>query len=133
MVSDLKGFVDNLMKKVALGVVANLARAPSDGGTPVDTGWARSNWVPQIGSPKKDPSGTYDQAKAGILPGDQQVGLAAIAVGYKVSRGPIYITNNVPYITKLDMGSSTQAPRGFIRRAIKKAVTVDLLTLSSRG
>lgn len=126
VVSSLNGFVELLMKKVALDIVANLSAAPGEGGTPVDTGWARANWVPQIGSPKTSVSGSRAQAEKGLLPSDQQTGIAQVATSYKLARGPIHITNNVPYIQRLDQGSSKQAPRGFIRRAIKKAVTVDL-------
>ena len=40
--------------------------------------------------------------------------------------GPIYITNNVPYINSLNGGHSQHAPAGFVERAIVKAVTTDL-------
>lgn len=132
VINSLVGFVELLMKKVTLGVVANLVTSPGSGGTPVDTGWARANWVPNIGAPLDRPSGSYEAAVLGQLPGDQQAGLAKVATGYRLSRGRIFITNNVPYILQLDQGTSRQAPAGFIRRAIKKAVTVDLLALRGR-
>lgn len=127
VISSLEGFVDLLMKKVTLDVVANLMASPGEGGTPVDTGWARANWVPNIGSPIDSVAGSYEAAEKGQLPGDQASGIAKVATSYRVASGnKIYITNNVPYILRLNMGSSRQAPSGFIRRAIKKAVTVDL-------
>lgn len=125
VVASLEGFVDGLIKKIVLDVVANLVAAPSEGGTPVDTGWARSNWVPNVGSPA-GLAGTREAAEAGILPGDQQVGLATVAATYKASQGAVHITNNVPYILRLNEGSSRQAPRGFVQAAIAKAVRVDL-------
>lgn len=133
VVSSLNGFVELLMKKVTLGVVANLVASPGEGGTPVDTGWARANWVPNISSPIDKVAGSREAAEKGSLPGDQASGLAKVATSYKLATGnKIYITNNVPYILRLDQGHSRQAPSGFIRRAIKKAVTVDLRNIAVR-
>lgn len=125
IVASLNGFVDQLIKKLVLDIVANLVAAPSDGGTPVDTGWARANWVPNIGSPVTSPAGSREQAEKGVLPSAQQAGIAAM-LSYKSSKGPVFISNNVPYILPLDRGSSKQAPKGFVRRAVVKAIRVDL-------
>lgn len=127
VVSSLEAFLDRIMKKLTLDIVANLVSAPDTGyGTPVDTGWARANWVPQIGSPRTTTVGTREQAEAGSVSlAGQQGGLATVATTYKF--GPrIFISNNVPYIVHLNEGSSRQAPRGFVQNAIAKAVTVDL-------
>lgn len=126
VVASLTGFVEKLIKKLVLDIVANLQAAPTEGGTPVDTGWARANWIPQIGSPRERVAGSRDQAEAGNLPGDAAQGVAQVATGYTLAKGPVFITNNVPYILALDAGSSKQAPKGFVRRAIVKAVRVDL-------
>ena len=126
VMASLNGFVEQLIKKLTLDIVANLQAAPSEGGTPVDTGWARANWIPQIGAPREKPAGTRTQAEAGSLPGDSAQGVATVVGSYRLSKGPIYITNNVPYILALDAGHSKQAPRGFVRRAIIKAVRRDL-------
>jgi len=126
VVSSLNGFVERVIKKLTLDIVANLVSAPGDGGTPVDTGWARANWIPQIGSARTTTAGSRSQAEKGLLPGDQQTGVAQVVTGYKLSRGAVHISNNVPYILRLDQGSSKQAPKGFVRRAIRKAVTRDL-------
>lgn len=126
VVSSLNGFVEQLIKKLTLDIVANLVAAPGQGGTPVDTGWARANWIPTIGTAREGVAGSRAQAEAGLLPSDQQTGIASVAATYKLARGPIHITNNVPYIGRLDAGSSRQAPRGFVRRAIRKAVVEDI-------
>lgn len=126
VVQSLEGFVERLIKKLVLDIVANLQRAPSEGGTPVDTGWARANWVPNIGSPAKGTAGSREQAEAGILTGASAAGVATVVTSYRLSRGPVHITNNVPYILTLNEGSSKQAPRGFVQQAVRKAVTVDL-------
>lgn len=122
VVSALEGFVTLLVKKIVLDVVANLQRDPSEGGTPVDTGWARANWIPNIGRPVSNTAGTRMQAERGQLPGDSAAGVAKIALTYKLP-SVVYISNNVPYILKLDAGSSKQAPKGFVRKAVIEAVS----------
>lgn len=126
VISSLEGLVERVIRKLVLDIVANLVRAPGDGGTPVDTGWARANWIPRIGAPLESPAGSRAAAEKGLLPSEQQQGIAAVATGYRLSRGAVYITNNVPYIVRLDQGSSKQAPAGFVRRAVAKAITLDL-------
>lgn len=126
VVKSLEGLIVSILKKLTLDIVANLVSAPDTGyGTPVDTGWARANWVPEIGKPITDTAGTREQAERGhITLGNQQAGLAKVATSYR--EGPIFISNNVPYILRLNEGSSKQAPKGFIQNAIAKAVTEDL-------
>ena len=86
--------------------------------TPVDTGWARASWIPSIGEPADSPSGSRDS----FTTGQQELGMAQVATQYTLSEGPIFITNNVPYIEKLNEGSSPQAPAGFIETAIKQSI-----------
>jgi hypothetical protein len=128
VVKSLEDFIDKVMRKLTLDIVANLVSAPDTGyGTPVDTGWARANWVPNIGSPQTTTEGTREAAEAGsVSTAGQQAGVAKVATSYKRSQGPIFISNNVPYIVHLNEGSSKQAPKGFVQNAIVKAVTVDL-------
>ena len=86
--------------------------------TPVDTGWARASWIPSIGDPFVQPSGSSDS----FTTGKQELGMAEVATQYNLLDGPIFITNNVPYIERLNEGSSPQAPAGFIEEAIKQAI-----------
>ncbi len=126
VLAGLNRFIEQVIKKLVLDIVANLQAAPNEGGTPVATGWARANWVPNIGSPLDVTAGTRAQAEAGQLSSASAAGVAQVVAEYKLARGPVHITNNVPYIPKLDAGSSSQAPSGFIRRGIIKAIRVDL-------
>lgn len=119
----LERVAGRLVTKITLDVDANLRES-----TPVDTGWARANWVPAIGSPYIadlsgiDPSSEH-QAVASAQ-GRASAGQAAV-LGYKL--GPrVFVTNNVPYISRLNGGSSAQAPAGFVQRAISKALTQDI-------
>lgn len=114
----LVSVAEQIIKKVAFDIQANLVRAASQGGTPVDTGWARANWLVNVGTPFLSPIGEYTGRKTTVAP---NTGLASIAT-YKL--GPkVFISNNVPYITFLNDGTSKQAPKGFVQAAIKRAVT----------
>ena len=67
-------------------------------GTPVDTGRARANW----GLVDSVPDANEDSPVVHVTEGKIEV---------------IYLYNNLPYIVELEMGSSKQAPAGFIRLA----------------
>lgn len=85
--------------------------------TPVDTGWARSNWLPSVGVPRRDTVGEPGK------PNDAAAGLGQSEVAdWKIADGPIYVTNNVPYIQRLNAGSSTQAPSGFVEGVVQREV-----------
>jgi len=114
----LEGYVDGLLKRLVLNTVANLVAPPALGGTPVDTGWARANWVPRIGSSTTGAVGSRES----VSTSEQQAGVASIVMGYGSKKGPAYITNHVPYIGRLNEGHSKQAPRGFVQAAIQRAV-----------
>jgi hypothetical protein len=123
VITSLEEFLDKILKKLALDIVANLVTTPNnDYGTPVDTGWARSNWVPNIGSRVDSPTGS----KQAVSGADQQAGTVRVVTSYRRDQGPIYISNAVPYIYRLNQGSSRQAPAGFVQNAIRKAVQSDL-------
>lgn len=132
VITALDIFIDAVIKKLTLDIVANLLKPGSEGGTPVDTGWARANWVPSLTaaiSPVTQPGTDDREAKLAAVGGQsakQQQGIANIATGYKVAFGSITISNGVPYIQRLNEGSSKQAPKAFVQAAIRRAVTVDL-------
>ena len=124
--AELRNAVETVVKKVTLDVTANLKAAPSEGGTPVDTGNARAQWTPQIGKPFRAqgmPLSDQDVPAFVSSAGSRSdVGVLSVATKYKLKSGPIYISNNAPYIMKLNQGHSNQAPAFFIQRAISKAV-----------
>lgn len=112
------GAVDALMKKkvdpaierrqkaMAMAIYQKLIEA-----TPVDTGRARSNWWMDTA-----PSVTI------IEPDDTSSGMAQAAsmMGRNIELGStIYISNNLPYIQRLDDGYSGQAPAGMTAQAIQ--------------
>lgn len=126
VVAQLDQFVERLIVKITLDVTANLIET-----TPVDTGWARANWVPAIGRPfVRDLSGVQPtRAAASGAQGRQATGVAGVAAGYRIERGPVFVSNNVPYITDLNDGTSRQQPAGFVQRAVAKALTGDIRSI----
>lgn len=131
-----------VVRKIALDVHSNLIDKPTNGGTPIDTGYARSNWMPRIGAPFEGTVGVRprvaDVGESGfrgasgnryigsIDNGAQQQARDAVVSGYRIDLGGITITNNVDYIGRLNFGSSRQAPAGFVERAIRKALVEDI-------
>lgn len=91
--------------------------------TPVDTGWARANWVPQAGSPFEGNTEELDPGERFLRTPAQEASQAtAIAALSSYRGGEVFINNNVPYITELNEGSSQQAPAGFVQMAIAAVV-----------
>ena len=120
IINALDGVSERVVKKLVLDSVANLVRSGPDGGTPVDTGWARANWIAQIGSPVTEAAGSPENV--GEASSAQSAGLGSV-LAYKLARGPVFISNNVPYIIRLNEGHSKQAASGFVQAAIQLAVT----------
>lgn len=80
--------------------------------TPVDTGRARSNWIVTLGVP----------SAASRLPMSPTEALRegeSVINGWRPGQS-IFITNNLNYISKLNAGSSAQAPAGFVERAVER-------------
>lgn len=113
IVVQLENFTALQVKKLVSNITANLLRA-----TPVDTGWARANWVPKIGSRNKGTVGS----PSSVSPEDQTAGLLSVQTTYTLEKGKVFISNNVPYISKLNAGSSQQAPDMFIENAVNRAI-----------
>jgi len=92
--------------------------------TPLDLGWARANWIPQVTTPYranlKDVETTSGLASSLASSAESQ--LFSIAASYRIDQGPIFVSNNVPYIGRLNDGHSKQAPAGFVQFSIAKAV-----------
>ena len=128
IVKGLEKLTERVVTKITLDITANLIET-----TPVDTGWARANWVPAIGTPFEanlDEIVPTPQDAASAALG-QQAAIAGIVIVYKLSMGAVFIANNVPYILRLNEGSSAQAPSAFVQRAIEKAVTQDIKGLAT--
>lgn len=100
--------------RIARAVIRELLQS-----TPVDTSRALSNW--QVGASVSGPIDAYSVGSAGStraasLSSAMAEAERAIKAG-KLSNA-LVIFNSVPYIRKLNEGSSSQAPAGFVERAI---------------
>ncbi len=84
--------------------------------TPVDTGFARGNWLGGLNSPPiapvtvLDPTGQASPARINALAKFLRIG------------DTFYITNNAEYIALLDAGYSPQAAAQFVSRAVSEGV-----------
>lgn len=126
IIADLDLYTQGEIIALALNVNANLRDNPPLG-TPIDTGWASANWLPSIGEPK-----TVDGDPADPKAGPTVAEVAARArvasegendvLSWRFQDGPIFSTNNVPYIAALNAGHSPQSPRGFVLNALIRAI-----------
>ncbi len=78
--------------------------------TPVKTGRARGNWQCTIGTPAAGAVDGVDPAGVKAMSTLQ----AQVAAWKAVTGVSILLTNNLPYIGRLEHGSSTQAPAGMV-------------------
>lgn len=104
---NIEGNTEKGMRKAALAIDNALVTS-----TPVDTGRARSNWIMNFDSPA---SGTRPATDQGSALAANQGKLATFDLSKNVA---IHLTNNLPYIGKLNEGSSDQAPAGFVQGAV---------------
>ena len=95
--------VDVVVRKIVFDMTSDIVKM-----TPVDTGHARSNYfwgvfrVTDI-DPAMDKRGGPSLSRAADFASNLRAG------------GVVYLTNNLPYIMRLEFGSSKQAPAGMAR------------------
>lgn len=105
-----------LAVQTAVTVVGDLAFK-----TPVDTSKAISSWETTLDSPSPNSPGPHFPGKHGSTYSASAAETIARAKGALQNKKPgqvIFITNNQPYIRRLNGGSSTQEPAGFVERAV---------------
>lgn len=124
LAEDVNAFVASIVVSVQYEVVRR---------TPIDTGRARSNFVVRLNTPFRlvyKPYSPYRSRYRGGSGGSmgeaanlQQA--VAQARGVLARRKPdetVYITNNLPYIARLNEGYSKLAPRGYVRTGVAAGV-----------
>lgn len=113
--------IDDVVADYAIGVssqiiqrtpVGNPSTWQSDPPPGYVGGTARANWLPSIGQPETSPEDTVDSAR---LNGELEY------LREKIPGNIFYLTNNVPYIERLEYGWSKQAPKGMFRRTLREA------------
>lgn len=109
---------DRLVRRIAL--VADQAIVDA---TPVDTGRARSNWIVTLDSAAGGTRAPYVEGLAGSSASANaqaaiEQGAAVVATYSGDAHREIHITNNLPYIDRLNNGWSRQAPAEFVQEAL---------------
>lgn len=80
--------------------------------TPVDTGRARGNWQASLDSPESAQIERLDKDGGGTINS-----IAGILFGSALAN-VLWLTNNLPYIQRLENGYSQQAPAGMVRTSV---------------
>ena len=115
--------IDNLINNSVVNLVIAILRDLLNN-TPVDTGKAISNWQVSLTGPIRNEIESYSVGTAGSTKNVVIANAIGQAVGILAARRPhqpIYLGNAVPYIVRLNQGSSRQAPAGFIDSAFLRA------------
>lgn len=122
VVHGLESHIEDLVKRLALAVTAQLVED-----TPRKTGWARANWIPEVGSPATAlATPETDEERAARVPladAQRTAGIMDVVLNFTLAKRTIFISNGVPYIVKLNAGSSKQQPDpGYVFRSILTAI-----------
>ena len=99
---------------VGLALLDELTRA-----TPVDTGLARSNWIPTFNN--NGPGKQIGTINTVPLNFSLQANRVTQLKNYKTSMGQVAIENRAKHLVELNQGKSSQAPAGFIEAALRRA------------
>lgn len=112
VIRELDTVLSGVVAILSVRITANLIES-----TPVDTGFAKTNWVPRVGTPFTGTAGSRGATSSG----SQSAGLAAVK-NYRFGAGMVFIANNVAYIGDLNNGTSKQAPAGFVQGGIIRGI-----------
>lgn len=107
----LRKHVETIFKALCLEIDRELRKA-----TPVDTGFARANWVPSVGAPH-----TGEVAKVGGGSAEHAAGVGQV-MRFKLEDGALWVANGVSYVPILNYGTSDQAGAMWIEAAVDRAV-----------
>lgn len=111
-------FASTLAVDTAMVIVQSLAYD-----TPVDTSKARSNWQVGLGEPVTLQIFAHFPGKLGstaLASSARTIAIARTELAAKKPGQPIYISNALAYIRKLNNGSSVQHPGKFVEVAAKR-------------
>lgn len=103
-----------VVRKIALDLYVKVVQK-----SPVDSGRFRGNWYVGINYPYTLQSDRLDNQPFGSAPSSGIFTEADAATKrWEVKDNSIYITNNLPYAYRLEMGYSGQAPQGMARISV---------------
>lgn len=95
---------EKVMRQVSIKLFSAIIKA-----TPVDTGRARNNWFASGSIPSQETT-TY-----GAPQGTATIQRVTAVINTATDWSEFTLTNNLPYIQRLEYGWSQQAPQGFVR------------------
>lgn len=104
--------IAGVVKKLVVEIVEEVAPA-----TPIDTGQAQANWMTFVGTAPQ----FYKANMAANAAAAESIQMAQQVMAQWNGVGDIHIVNNVPYIAKLNAGTSQQAPKLFVQAAVLRA------------
>lgn len=116
LAADVPDVANRTAVKVAETIINDLAHV-----TPVDTSQAISNWQLGIDDRPDSPIGPHFPGERGSTysaSASETIAEAEAKLKNKQPGQTIYISNVLRYIGRLNEGSSTQAPAGFVERAV---------------
>lgn len=108
--------INALKVEVVLAVLTDLVNT-----TPVDTSKALSNWQVTLVEASAGQIDPYFYGSKGSTQETSAASALILARAILKNTKPeqsVWIQNKLPYIRKLNEGSSTQAPRGFVERSV---------------
>ena len=108
---DMQAEINKEARALSLNILRLLIKQ-----TPVDTGRARGNWFVGLRAPIKK-TDTNRRSQTALSDGSTTIAKAK-SDAYPV----INLTNNLPYIEKLNQGSSKQAPSNFVDLIIQRVI-----------
>ena len=111
--SDLSKDIGKETRSLALRAFRNIILS-----TPVDEGRARGNWQLSVATPISSQVEDFDRSGGATI----SKGASVVRAVFRVKYPTLWITNNLPYIQRLNEGHSAQAPVMFVETAIKRAL-----------
>lgn len=119
-----KAYELQIKKAMKIGITEALRQVTIS--TPVDTGRARWGWYLSVKVPSTEvpPEGKYKTPQIAEK-------LQAVNENFTV-KDTLFLTNNVPYIKRLNDGSSKQQPARFVERAAANAQIAVIRYLQSK-
>ena len=114
IVSRVNRRIDTQIRKSTIEVFGSIIKM-----TPVDRGRAKGNWQCSIGSPLTSEIDRNDGSSAGSI--SKSKAYEEMVSKVPKSGNVVWLSNNVPYIRRLEYGwSKQQAPAGMVRVSIAR-------------
>ena len=112
---ELRAAAEKAVTGIPLNLQSDLVEVP-----PKRTGYTASNWIPRVGQPQEEPVGTIGRRGVAAANAGADRGCAALSAD-RLEAGKVYVTSAYGNAERLNGGSNSQEPRGFVQRSIGDA------------